>query len=167
MAEILRHSWPIRDKVAQRAANGSFSTVQVSEVPSYEGIWVPRCFRKKYSTPQKRNERMSAYARNQQTWNASSTINFDQCLANPIKQEQNVNLEKTEVEQQQLRIVVLRCSIKLSWRIARNEHHQCRSQQSRKTKGVRRILLYIFLKESARSQHASKMNGRYSGFMQC
>ena len=38
MAEILRHSWPIRDKVAQRAANGSFSTVQVSEVPSYEGI---------------------------------------------------------------------------------------------------------------------------------
>ena len=30
MAEILRHSWPIRDKVAQRAANGSFSTVQVS-----------------------------------------------------------------------------------------------------------------------------------------
>ena len=37
-AVVLRHSWPIRDKVAQRAANGSFSTVQVSEVPSYEGI---------------------------------------------------------------------------------------------------------------------------------
>ena len=58
---------------------------------------------------------------------------------------------------ERLRVVVPGGSIKLSWRIARNEHHQRRSEQSRIEKGSRRMLLYIiYWSNASERQRANK-----------